>query len=140
MCFAFVEPFILPLLTTVAPTFVESALGMGSGAGGPMNLGAFAVLYQIVSVLYLLGLLLFGIALFRARILSRWAAGLLAFSGPLAMIMVALLPHQLERLAAMPMGIALAWLGYALFTERREHAAETVPGTGSPQLRPTAAE
>jgi hypothetical protein len=140
MCFAFVEPFILPLLVTESPNFVESALGMGSGAGGPMNLGAFAVLYQIVAVLYLLGLLLFGIALFRARILSRWAAGLLAFSGPLAMIMVALLPHQLERLAAMPMGIALAWLGYALFTERREHAVETVPGTGSPQLRPTAAE
>src|SRR3954451_10027189 len=29
MCYAFVEPLILPLLTTVAPTFVESALGMG---------------------------------------------------------------------------------------------------------------
>ena len=37
MCYAFVEPLILPLLTTVAPTFVESALGMGSGAGGPMR-------------------------------------------------------------------------------------------------------
>jgi hypothetical protein len=59
----------------------------------------------------LLGTLLFGSALFLARILSRWAAGLLAFSGPLALIMVALLPHQLERLAAMPMGIALAGLG-----------------------------
>src|SRR6266540_3712017 len=74
------------------------------GAGGPMNLGALATVYSLVSVLYLLGLLLFGIAIFRARILSRWAAGLLAFSGPLAIIMVALLPHQLERLAAMPMG------------------------------------
>src|SRR4029078_5515136 len=136
----FMEPLILPLLTTVAPGFVESALGMGSGAGGPMNLGALATIYSALSLLYLLGLVLFGIALFRARILPRWAAGLLAFSGPLAFIMVALLPHQLERLAAMPMGFALAWLGYALWSERRGQASELVAGKASPQLRPTAAE
>ncbi|HEY0736913.1 MAG TPA: hypothetical protein VGD69_18485 [Herpetosiphonaceae bacterium] len=134
MCFSFVEPLILPLLTTVAPTFVESVMGMASGAGGPMSLGAFAMVYSLVTVLYLLGLLLFGIALFRARILPRWAAGLLAVSGPLAIIMGVLLPHQLERLAAMPMGFALAWLGYALWSERREHAAEPIPGRASPQL------
>lgn len=138
MCFAFAEPLILPLLTTEAPMFVESVMGMSSGAGGPMNLGAFAVIYQILPVLYLLGLLLFGIAIFRARILSRWAALLLACSGPLAFIMVALLPHQLERFAAVPMGIALAWLGYALWSERREQALQPVPATGNPQLRSTA--
>ena len=140
MCFSFVEPLILPLLTTVAPTFVESVMGMSSGAGGPMNLGAFEVVYHSVSVLYLLGLLLFGIAIFRARILSRWAAGLLAFSGPLAIIMVALLPHQLERLAAMPMGFALIWLGYALWSERRTPASKPVPGRASLELSQTAAE
>jgi len=126
-------------LTTVAPTFVESYMGAASGAGGPMNLGALGVVYQILPALYLLGLLLFGIAMFRARILSRWAAGLLALSGPLAFIMVALLPHQLERFAAVPMGLALVWLGYALWAERREPASEPVPGMGTPQLRPTAA-
>ena len=140
MCYAFVEPLILPLLTTVAPTFVESVMGMSSGAGGSMNLGAFATIYSVRSLVYWLGLLRFGIALFRARILPRWAAGLLAFSGPLAIIMVALLPHQFERLAAMPMGFALAWLGYALWSERRAHASDAVPGTASPQLRHTAAE
>lgn len=46
MCFAFVEPLILPLLTTEAPKFVESVLGMASGAGGPMNLGALATVYK----------------------------------------------------------------------------------------------
>ena len=140
MCYAFAEPLILPLLTTVAPTFVESVMGMSSGAGGPMNLGAFATIYSLVSLLYLLGLLLFGIALFRARILPRWAAGLLAFSGPLAIIMVVLLPHQLERLAAMPMGFALIWLGYALWSERRAPASEPVPGRASLELSQTAAE
>ena len=140
MCYAFAEPVILPLLTSVAPTFVESVMGMSSGAGGPMNLGAFATIYSLLSLLYLLGLLVFGIALFRARILPRWAAGLLAFSGPLAIIMVALLPHQFERLAAMPMGFALAWLGYALWSERREQAAEPVAGRATPQFGQSGAE
>jgi hypothetical protein len=134
ICYAFAEPTILPLLTSVAPSFVESALGMASGAGGPMNLGAFATIYSLLSFVYLLGLLVFGIAIFRARILSRWAAVLLACSGPLAIIMVALLPHQLARLAAMPMGFALIWLGYALWSERRAPASDLVPGRASPQL------
>jgi hypothetical protein len=128
MCYAFAEPTLLPLLAPVAPTFVESVMGMASGAGGTMNLGAFAVIYNIIPLLYLLGLLLFGIAIFRARILSRWAAILLAASGPLAGIMVALLPHQLERFAAVPMGIALIWLGFSLFFERRAPVSEPVLG------------
>jgi hypothetical protein len=139
MCFAFAEPLILPLLTTVAPTFVESVMGMSSGVGGPMNLGVFATIYSLLPVVYLLGLLVFGIATFRARILPRWAAGLLALSGPLAFIMVKLLPHQLERFAAVPMGIALAWLGLALFFERREKVSEPLVGKSNLQLSQTAA-
>jgi len=136
ICYAFLEPFVLPLLVTEAPNFVESVMGMISGAGGPLTLGAFAVIYQFISVLYLLGLLLFGIALFRARILPRWASVLLAISGPLALIMVALLPHHLERLAAMPMGVALAWLGYALWSEGRNRALAPVASVEDAQLRP----
>lgn len=140
MCFSFTEPLILPLLTTEAPNFVESVLGLASGAGGPMNLGALAAVYMFVAVLYMLGCLLFGSATFRTGILPRWAAGLLALSGPLSVIMVTLLPHQLERLAAVPMGIALIWLGYALWAERREPTAQPLPGKASPQLRQTAAK
>jgi len=134
MCFSFAEAFILPLLTTEAPVFVESALGLVSGAGSSMNLGALATIYSLVSVMYLIGLLLFGFAMFRANILPRWAAGLLALSGPLAIIMVTLLPHQLERMAAVPMGIALAYLGYALWSERRWRASEPLLGAGKPQV------
>ena len=115
-------------------------MGMSSGAGGPMNLGAFATVYSLVPVVYLLGLLLFGIATFRAGILPRWAAGLLAFSGPLAIIMVKLLPHWIERFAAVPMGIALAWLGLALFFERREKVSEPLVGKSSLQLSQIGAE
>jgi hypothetical protein len=120
MCYSFAEPLILPLLTTEAPKFVTSVLQMASSSPTEMNLGAFATIFSLIGFLYLLGNLLFGIAIFRARILSRWAAGLLALSGPLAIIMVAVLPHQFARMAAVPMGLALAWLGYSLLSERRE--------------------
>jgi hypothetical protein len=140
MCYAFAEPTILPLLVPVAPTFVESVMGMSSGAGGPMNLGAFAVIYQVVSMVYLVGLLLFGIATFRARILPRWAAVLLTVSGPVAFIMGALLPHQIARFAAVPMGIALVWLGFALFFERRAPVSEPLPVKISPLTVQTGAD
>jgi hypothetical protein len=35
----------------------------------------------------------------------------------------ALLPHAIQRYAAVPMGITLIWLGVALWTERRSVAA-----------------
>jgi hypothetical protein len=106
-----------------------------------MNLGILPVLYWAAGFAgYMLGGLLFGIATFRAGVLPRWAAGLLAVAGPLGPVAVALLPHALERYVGMPLGLALAWLGYALFSERREQAAEPAPGTGSLQLHQTAAE
>ncbi|MBP7688494.1 MAG: hypothetical protein KA765_11320 [Thermoflexales bacterium] len=137
MCFAFVEPLILPLLVTESPKFVESVLLIPSGAGGPMNVGALATVYALLSVVYLLGLLLFGIAIFRARILSRGAAILLALSGPVAAVM-SQLGHPIDRVAAVPMGIALAWLGYSLLSERRAPAAQSLADTGSARLNPTA--
>ena len=137
--FVFVEALILPSLATAAPTFVQGWLALAGGPAGGMNLGALAGVYALVGVLYILGGLLFGIATFRAGILSRWAAGLLAVA-PLVAPVAALLPGELHRIAAVPMGIALAWLGYALWSERREHAAAPVPGKGIPQLRQSGAE
>lgn len=131
MCISFIEPTILPLLTSVAPAFVASALGMRSGSGGPMNLGGLATAYSLLSVLYLSGLLLFGAAMFRARILPRGASGLLAVSGLLAGIMYRLLPQQLVQLTGLPMGIALVWLGFALVFERRVPVSGANPGEAS---------
>jgi len=104
-----------------------------------MNIGTLPVLYIFVGVLYTLGGLLFGSATFRAGILPRWAAGLLAV-GAVAPSVFAPLPHPLDRALAVPMGVALVWLGYALWSDQRGHAAEPVPGRGIPQLRQTGAE
>lgn len=139
MCLAFTEPLILPLLATEAPKFVAGFLGILSNTPSEVNLGAIAAVNSLLAGLYLLGTLLFGIAMFRARILSRWAAGLLAVSGPLAIILT-LIGHPINRIAAVPMGIALIWLGYSLWSERRTPASETAYGKGRPQIRPTGAK
>ena len=65
-----------------------------------------------------------GVALYRARILARWAALLLAIGAPAAAL-VAVLPESLDRLLAFPVGIALAGLGYSLWRE-----AERRPSPG----------
>ncbi|WP_308638372.1 hypothetical protein [Paenibacillus silvisoli] len=124
MTLTFVEAFILPLLPTDAPKFVEGYLGLSSGAGSEMNLGALAAAGPVSAVFYLLGGLLFGISLVRAGVLSRWAAGLLAF-GAVASLAAAVLPHELARLAAVPMGLGLAWLGYSLWSDLSRRAGLT---------------
>jgi hypothetical protein len=130
--FTFFEVFFLPLLATEAPTFAEGFLGIFTGSASEIDFGALAALWKLSGVLLLLGGLVFGIATFRAGILSRWAAGLLAVASVLSPA-AALLPPELEPLAAVPIGVGLAWLGYALWSERR--ASDPVRGRGSPQLR-----
>jgi hypothetical protein len=140
MAFQFAEAFISPVLATEAPKFVHGFLGIPSGHASEMNLGALPAVYTLTGLLYVLGGLLFGIATFRAGILPRWAAGLLAFAAVSPPLLASLLPHPLDRILAVPMGLALAWLGYTLWSERGETVTEPVPGRGSPQLRQTGAE
>ncbi|MEO9230699.1 MAG: hypothetical protein ABI216_17390 [Devosia sp.] len=124
--FTFVEVFILPALATMAPTFVEAWLGIFNGTSNGINLGTLPTVWTITGPLYILGGLLFGIATFRARILPRWAGVLLAVGtamGPLA----ALLPLDLQPKVAVPVGIALLWLGYALWSEPRLKSAAAAP-------------
>jgi hypothetical protein len=116
--FSFVEVFILPVLATAVPTVVEGWLGMFTGSPSAIDLGALPVLWTLTGPIYILGGVLFGIATFRAGILPRWAGVLLAVGtvvGPVAI----LFPPELQPKVAVPVGLALAWLGYALWSERR---------------------
>lgn len=139
MCISFIEPTILPLLTTVAPTFVTSALQLSSGVGSPTDLGSLTTIYSLASILYVLGSLFFGMATFRARILPRGAAALFAISGPMAGTMFTLLPYQLVQLTSIPIGGAMVWLGYALFSERREKPTESLFDQGIVSQEPSRA-
>jgi hypothetical protein len=118
---------------------VDGVLGISYGKASTVDLGILPELYSLLSVLFLLGGLLFGIAAFRAAILPRWAGGLLALSATLTPL-AALLPHHLQRLAGIPIGLAVAWLGYALLAERGETVAQPLPDRGSRQARQSGAD
>lgn len=140
LAFHFAEAFISPVLATAAPPFVESFLAIVNGTAGEMNLGFLPAIYTANGLCYLGGGLLLGIATFRAGILSRWAAALLAFGIVLPLLGSALVPHPFDRIFAVPVGFALAWLGYALWTERRTPATEPALGTPNAQLRQAVAK
>jgi hypothetical protein len=123
--FSFVEAFILPSLATAAPSFVDAWMGMFNGPAGKFDLGVLPAVWTLSAPLLILGGLLFGVATFRARILPRLAGALLALSTVLAPV-AAFLPNAAQPKIAILMGIALVWLGYSLWTERRTESAAPV--------------
>lgn len=126
MGFSFVEAFILPQMATASPALVDSWMKMFNGGTGAINVGVLPTLWTLTGPVYILGGLLFGIATFRARIFPRGAAVLLALGTLLAPV-AGLLSLAAQPKIAIPTGLALAWLGYALMTER---PAPAVPVDG----------
>jgi hypothetical protein len=123
MGFSFVEAFILPHVASTTPDLVDGWMKMFNGGTSRINLGVLPTLWTLTGPIYILGGLLFGIATFRARILPRGAAVLLALGTVLAPV-GALLSLSAQPKIAIPTGAALAWLGYALMTERQTPGAQ----------------
>jgi hypothetical protein len=123
MGFSFVEAFVLPHLASASPGLVKAWMGMFNGPSGSFDIGSLPTIWTLTAPVYILGGLFFGIATFRAGILPRWAGALLALSTVLAPV-AALLPNGSQPKTAIPMGLAVAWLGYALWAEKR---AEGIP-------------
>jgi hypothetical protein len=139
MAFHFIEAFISPVAATVAPKFVEGLLGVVTSTPSEINLGALPAVYMVAGLAgYLLGGLLFGIATFRAGVLPRWAGALLALGTVLPILGSSLVQHPYDRIFAVPVGLALAWLGYALWSKRGEQVSQSVTGSAKPQVIPTA--
>ncbi len=121
--FVFAEAFIAPLFAVQAPQLAEDFVGLFGRHAAVTDLGPLAALPLAGSALYVGGALLFGVAIIRARVLSRGAGILLIAAAVVTPIAGALLPHALERMAAIPMGLALIWLGVSLFADQRKLAA-----------------
>jgi hypothetical protein len=134
--FTFIEVFVLQPLVAEAPTVVESVLGIFTKSAGEINLGALSMIYDLNGFIgYMIGGVLLGIATFRARVLPRWAGALLAM-GALLVPFAAVLPPVHEAKVTLPGGLALVWLGYSLWAEKRQRVVKPVPGrasAGSPQ-------
>lgn len=119
MAIAFVAAYILPSLVETAPAYVDDVLDVAAGGSATGDVGLFTVANQISGVGYLAGGVIFGIALFRARVLSRWAAALLA-AATASTILLQVLPYAFHRLFAVPTGVALIGLGVSLWRDQRQ--------------------
>lgn len=128
-CYTFVEAFVLPALTDRVPQYVSDVVALPAGGTAVGDVGALQAVALASAGTYLVGGLVFGLSTFRARVLSRPAA-LLLVAGTVSTVLVPFLPHAAARATAVPVGLALAWLGTSLW-----HAARATHG---PRLAPSA--
>ena len=124
---------LFPAIAQSAPAYVSDVLAVANGGHAAGDIGLFTPFSLAAGFTLIGGGLLFGIALFRANILARWAAVVLA-AGSVAIVAIPLLPQVNQRLFAIPTGVALVGLGYSLWREQRTPAARPVPSSaGSPR-------
>jgi hypothetical protein len=128
----FTAAFVLPAVAGTAPGFVADVIAVATGGTPTGDIGALGLVWRIQDLSYLAGGLVFGIALFRAHVLTRWATVLLAFGGVIS-IVLSLMPDAFYRLLALPNGIAMIGLGYSLWRVARR--AVDQPGTDAPRSR-----
>jgi hypothetical protein len=105
------------------PEYVDSLLGMVEGTATEVDLGALAGLWSVSGMLFPLGCFLVGLALWRARISPRWAAAIFGVGLLVAVAVVSMLPNDLQRLGAVPIGVGLAWLGYDHWASMRSQSS-----------------
>lgn len=130
-----IEALVQPLVAASDPAFVEGMLAMVHGHPIETDLGAIPLLWNAASAGFLAGTLLFGIANFRAGILSRWASATFAVGLFAAAPVAGLLGTP--RVGAVPIGIGLAWLGYSLWSMGWKRVAE--PAADAPGVQPNPA-
>jgi hypothetical protein len=109
---------VLPTVAQSDPAYVQAYLDAAMGQSASADIGRIQALFLVSGVGYALGGLLFGIALFRAGILARWACILLAF-GTTSALALSALPESFSRPAAVPTGVALIGLGVSLWRDQR---------------------
>ncbi len=124
---------VLPNLVHTQPGFVNDAVAAANGGSPNGDIGGLQILLYLMGAGFILGGLIFGIALFRTRVLARWAAALLAVSTA-ATAALAVLPESFNRPFAVPEGIALIALGVSLWRNPRD-SHQTSPET-APAVSP----
>ncbi|MDQ0689286.1 hypothetical protein [Arthrobacter sp. W4I7] len=123
---------VLPAVAHTSTGYVNDVLAAATGGHPNGDIGLMQPLTLVAGLTYMLGGLVFGIALFRANVLARWAAAVLA-AGTISSILIPFLPQINERLFAVPTGVALIGLGYSLWRSQRTVAVGILSqAAGSP--------
>jgi hypothetical protein len=131
--------YVLPSIAHSAPGYVNDVLAVATSRATSGDVGQIKTFIVASGIAYLAGGLIFGIALFRANVLARWAAALRS-DGTFATIAIPLLPQVNERLFAVPTGVALVGLGYSLWREQRVPSVRSVSSPVSSRLDPAGAK
>jgi hypothetical protein len=117
----YLAAFVLPTLAHTDPGYVNDVVVAAYGGTAAGDIGAMQTVLGVTGAAYVGGGLLFGIATFRAGILARWAAVLLAV-GNVSTLALAVLPDSFNRPMAVPTGIALVGLGVSLWRDQRRES------------------
>jgi hypothetical protein len=113
--------YVLPTVAHFNPAYVQDVLDAAVGKAPGGDIGDMQLLLLASGIGYPLGGLLFGIALYRAGILARWASVLLAY-GTVSVLALSVLPESFNRPFAVPTGVALIGLGISLWRDQRRQA------------------
>ena len=135
LCVEVIAATVLPELVDTQPGFVDDVVAAANGLVPAGDIGGIQVLLNLAGAGYILGGVLFGLAMARARVLNRWAAGLLAV-GALATAGLAVLPESFNRPIAVPVGVALIGLGVSLWNNPRAHAQQSSATPDGTSTRP----
>lgn len=128
--------FVLPSMVDSDPAYVQDVLDAAMGGSPDGDIDAYPILFGVAGIGYSVGGLLFGVTLFRARVLSRWATALLAY-GTVSALALAILPASFSRPFAVPTGLALIGLGVSLWRENQvTHGARAFAVPGAADLLP----
>jgi hypothetical protein len=136
---SFVAGYILPSIAGTDPSYVNDVLAAAADRHVVGDIGSLKYVFLIQSFTYLAGGLLFGIALYRARVLARWATVLLAVGG-LVSAALAVAPDAFYRLLAFPNGIAMIALGCSLWANARTETTTQPTAADAPRLTPAVVE
>src|SRR4051794_9800148 len=126
--------YVLPTVAHFNPAYVQDVIDAAVGRHPRGDIGHMQQLLIVMGIGYPFGGLLFGIALFRAGVLSRWASLLLAY-GTTSALALAALPESFNRPFAVPTGVALIGLGVALWRGERRQSAPATAWVAQPVTR-----
>jgi hypothetical protein len=113
--------YVLPMVAHSDPGYVQAYLDAAMGQSPSGDIGHMSELFPASGIGCSLGGLLFGIALFRAGVLARWACAVLAY-GTTSALALSALPESFSRPFAVPTGVALIGLGVSLWRDQRRQS------------------